>query len=372
MNKRNIWKYEETKEMLQIMLDNNYAGSFSNKHKQNMEIFRRIEHKMVESGYRYKNFMQIGVRWKNLKNLYTKAKRSNSKNEQQLFPYYEEMDSLLNRSLKKSSSEEYICTSDHEKEGYSLENSTEQFHNTANDSAPEAETETVHIKTTHTNEQKHISPTKVGTRHVSAQSHKPDRSSKLSATIAASKQELSDEFYRTQKRLIDYEFNLYVRQEEALIERMQETTRSMLEESMDMFFNRLKDVLGTQSVQHVEYDGAPALTVDILRRVMLGLIDGYMQTSDGSKYLRNPSKFHELLGGMLDTIVIQWHFDCIRSKHFDHCTAKQLNTILHGVSTYAEPCACRYVVLSATEYIDCYSHLHLSRQQYWYCYQLWF
>uniref|UniRef100_A0A182WBJ7 Myb/SANT-like DNA-binding domain-containing protein n=1 Tax=Anopheles minimus TaxID=112268 RepID=A0A182WBJ7_9DIPT len=253
MNKRNIWKYDETKEMLQIMLDNNYAGSFSNKHKQNMEIFRSIEHKMVESGYRYKNFLQIGVRWKNLKNLYTKAKRSNSKNEQQLFPYYEEMDSLLNRSLKNTSNEEFLCKFDHEQEsGFKPENLTEKFHNTANDSAPEPEPEPFHMRRKPKIESKSKSPTQVVIHDVPAQPHKSDRNSKLNATIAASKQELSDEFYRTQKRLIDYEFNLYVRQEEEFIERMQESTRTMLEESMDTFFTRLKDLMGAQSVQHVE------------------------------------------------------------------------------------------------------------------------
>ncbi|XP_049289581.1 uncharacterized protein LOC125767256 [Anopheles funestus] len=252
MNKRNIWKYDETKEMLQIMQDNNYSGAFGSKHKQNMEIFRKIENKMVENGYPYKNYMQIGVRWKNLKNLYTKAKRSNSKNEQQLFPFYEEMDSLLNRLLKKTSNEEYLCTSDLDETVFANESSTEQLSNGAENAAHQLDTEPVSRKSRHTIEPKNMSANKAGIRYGSAQLHKSDRNSKLSATIAMSKQELSDEFYRSQKRLIDYEFNLYVRKEEEFIDRIQQTTRTMLEESMDTFFTRLKDVLANQSVQHVE------------------------------------------------------------------------------------------------------------------------
>uniref|UniRef100_A0A182SSZ5 Uncharacterized protein n=1 Tax=Anopheles maculatus TaxID=74869 RepID=A0A182SSZ5_9DIPT len=80
-----------------------------------------------------------------------------------------------------------------------------------------------------------------------------DRNGKLGATLAMSKQELSDEFYRSQKRLIDYEFSLYVRKEEEFINRMQESTRTMLEEGMDQFFTRLKEVLaGHQRVQQEE------------------------------------------------------------------------------------------------------------------------
>ncbi|XP_052895645.1 uncharacterized protein LOC128302837 [Anopheles moucheti] len=255
MNKRNIWKYDETKEMLQIMQDNSYAGSFSSKHKQNMEIFRQIENKMIESGYRYKNYMQIGVRWKNLKNLYMKAKRSNSKNEQQLFPFYEEMDCLLNSLLVKTSSEEYLCKSDAEETITAAEHSMDLLSNANEDAAPQpqaTERSTVNLKRKHTNIPKKMPSTKVGMRYGPAPQSKPDRNSKLNATIPMSKQELSDEFYRSQKRLIDYEFNLYVRKEEEFIDRIHETTRTMLEESMDTFFTRLKDVLTNQSVQHVD------------------------------------------------------------------------------------------------------------------------
>uniref|UniRef100_A0A182PIH6 Myb/SANT-like DNA-binding domain-containing protein n=1 Tax=Anopheles epiroticus TaxID=199890 RepID=A0A182PIH6_9DIPT len=212
MNKRNIWKYEETKEMLQIMLDNNYAGSFSSKHRQNMEIFRKIENKMIESGYPYKNYMQIGVRWKNLKNLYMKAKRSNSKNEQQLFPFYEEMDNLLRQFYSHVSGDE----------------------NTTAEGDGDETTELVENKTPAAPERKH------------------PRKSVLDNTIATSKQELSDEFYRSQKRLIDYEFSLYVRKEEEMMDRIQETTRNMIEENMNKFFTHLKDVLAGPSVQQVE------------------------------------------------------------------------------------------------------------------------
>ncbi|XP_053663607.1 uncharacterized protein LOC128712758 [Anopheles marshallii] len=255
MNKRNIWKYDETKEMLQIMQDNNYAGSFSSKHKQNMEIFRRIENKMIESGYHYKNYLQIGVRWKNLKNLYMKAKRSKSKNQQQLFPYFEEMDCMLNHLPLKTSSEEYLFTSEPDETIAAAEHSIEQLSNANDDTAPKpqvTEVSTVNLKRKHTDIPKKMASTKVGKRYGPAQLPKSDRNSKLNATIAMSKQELSDEFYRSQKRLIDYEFNLYVRKEEEFIDRIHETTRTMLEESMDTFFTRLKDVLANQSVQHVE------------------------------------------------------------------------------------------------------------------------
>uniref|UniRef100_A0A182SLJ0 Myb/SANT-like DNA-binding domain-containing protein n=1 Tax=Anopheles maculatus TaxID=74869 RepID=A0A182SLJ0_9DIPT len=122
--------------MLQIMLDNSYASAFSSKHKQNMEIFRKIENKMIESGYHYKNYMQIGVRWKNLKNLYMKAKRSNSKNEQQLFPFYDEMDSLMSGLLKQASGEDYVVEPDEIDTVVKAESSAEKL-SIVNDNTPD-------------------------------------------------------------------------------------------------------------------------------------------------------------------------------------------------------------------------------------------
>uniref|UniRef100_A0A182K4C7 Myb/SANT-like DNA-binding domain-containing protein n=1 Tax=Anopheles christyi TaxID=43041 RepID=A0A182K4C7_9DIPT len=249
MNKRNIWKYEETKEMLQIMQDNSYAGSFSSKHKQNMEIFRKIENKMIESGYPYKNYMQIGVRWKNLKNLYTKAKRSNSKNEQQLFPFYEEMDNLLKRFYKSEtvSSEGNVGALD----SGEVMGDTKNTSSVAESSSGEHDRTFADIKPARNVERSGVTIGRAYGRLTSGQK-KAARKSALHTTIAMSKQELSDEFYRSQKRLIDYEFSLYVRKEQELIDRIQETTRTMMEENMNNFFTRLKDVLACQSVQQVE------------------------------------------------------------------------------------------------------------------------
>uniref|UniRef100_A0A182Y2D3 Myb/SANT-like DNA-binding domain-containing protein n=2 Tax=Anopheles stephensi TaxID=30069 RepID=A0A182Y2D3_ANOST len=241
------------------MQDNSYASSFSSKHKQNMEIFRKIENKMTESGYRYKNYLQIGVRWKNLKNLYMKARRSNSKNEQQLFPFYDEMDSLMGGLLKQASSEEYASELD-ETDTITREQHTpvKKLCN-ANDPTPKrTEEEPVPVKRkrgTSVTTMAEASPSrKAAELSPTVSVHtKVDRNGKLSATLAMSKQELSDEFYRSQKRLIDYEFSLYVRKEEELIDRMQESTRAILEEGMDKFFTRLKEVLGGhQTVQHEE------------------------------------------------------------------------------------------------------------------------
>lgn len=247
--------------MLQIMQDNNYASSFSSKHKQNMAIFRKIENKMIESGYHYKNYLQIGVRWKNLKNLYTKAKRSNSKNEQQLFPFYDEMDCLMSGLLKQASSEDYVSEPE-ESDTVLMGESTPEKRCNATDKTPsQTDTEASPVKRKREASEAMttgMSPVsrkaELNSYDVPAHVHsKPDRNGKLNATLAMSKQELSDEFYRSQKRLIDYEFSLYVRKEEELIDRMQQSTRAMLEEGMDKFFTRLKEVLaGHQTVQHEE------------------------------------------------------------------------------------------------------------------------
>uniref|UniRef100_A0A182QQG6 Myb/SANT-like DNA-binding domain-containing protein n=1 Tax=Anopheles farauti TaxID=69004 RepID=A0A182QQG6_9DIPT len=255
-NKRNVWKYDETKELLQIMQDNNYAHSFSNKHKQNVEIFRKIEKAMIQSGYHYKSYMQIGVRWKNLKNLYMKAKRSNSKSEQQLFPFYDEMDRLLNGSSDRVASEEHLTTPDPTDEpdrNETLVDESDSVQSTGFDQIKQRGS--TDLRQTR-NKGRFVAPKSFPTPLTRRTGQgRSDRTNRFEALVAMSKRELSEEFFRSQKRLIDYEFDLYARKEEEFIERIQTTTRTMLEESMDNFFTQLKDVMRCRTVEHVEVIG---------------------------------------------------------------------------------------------------------------------
>uniref|UniRef100_A0A182JMB8 Myb/SANT-like DNA-binding domain-containing protein n=1 Tax=Anopheles atroparvus TaxID=41427 RepID=A0A182JMB8_ANOAO len=229
MNRRNLWKYDETMELLFIMKQNNFPSQFSNKHNQNMQIFRLIEKQMTERGYRSKSGEQICVRWKNLKNLYQKVKRSNNKNEQDLFPYYVEMDELIGQQANKFSK-----AAGRDNDDGTIASERDE---TVEDGSEKARTSRSTVRTR--------VPKKRRFPYASSAVERTVRPvSKLEATLASSKQELSDEFYRTQKRLIDYEFNLYMRKEEELIGQLQETTRSMLEEYMDRFFAHLKHVVG--------------------------------------------------------------------------------------------------------------------------------
>uniref|UniRef100_A0A182N991 Myb/SANT-like DNA-binding domain-containing protein n=1 Tax=Anopheles dirus TaxID=7168 RepID=A0A182N991_9DIPT len=252
MNKRNVWKYDETKELLQIMLDNQYAHSFSNKHKQNVEIFRQIEKAMIQSGYHYKSYLQIGVRWKNLKNLYMKAKRSNSKNEQQLFPFYDEMDSLLSGPSHRAASEEHLTIPDQTEETECTETKVELHSVQSTDAEQTVRTDTEPRRPTSLKRCRFVTPKPFPSPLTRRTGQERNR---FEALVAMSKRELSEEFFRSQKRLIDYEFDLYARKEEEFIERIQQTTRTMLEESMDKFFNQLRDVMRCQTVQHVEVIG---------------------------------------------------------------------------------------------------------------------
>ncbi|XP_058066502.1 uncharacterized protein LOC131216107 [Anopheles bellator] len=235
MNKRNVWKYDETKELLQIMMEKNFAAAFTTKHHRNVVIYRKIERLLFLRGYPHKNFGQIAVRWKNLKNLYMRAKRSNDANQRQLFPFYEEMDVLLN-SVKtnppESSSERVVNDGD-----------TDDVVEEMDDRSREAsEDRTEQDETTEQNPKQSL-PLSARSLRRNPRAYGRRRSTGFHAIIAESKQELSDEFYRTQKRLIDYEFSLHAQREEAYMKEIQSSTRAMLEEQTERFFCRLNEFI---------------------------------------------------------------------------------------------------------------------------------
>ncbi|XP_052860953.1 zinc finger and SCAN domain-containing protein 29-like [Anopheles cruzii] len=235
MNKRNIWKYDETKELLQIMLEKNFAASFTTRHHRNVLIFRKIERLLFLRGYPYKNFEQIAVRWKNLKNLYTRAKRSKDPNQRQLFPFYEEMEELLSSVQTKppeSGSEQAM--NDADTDDAAEETVDGGRHREASEDRTEQE------ETTQQDPRQSL-PLSARPLRRNPRAYGRRRSTGFDAIIAESKQELSDEFYRTQKRLIDYEFSLHAQREEAYMNEIQSTTRAMLEEQTERFFCRLNE-----------------------------------------------------------------------------------------------------------------------------------
>ncbi|XP_050094154.1 uncharacterized protein LOC126576893 [Anopheles aquasalis] len=270
-NRRNVWKYEETKEMLQIMLDNNFVQQFSTKHNNNVQIYQQIEKMMIERGFRHKTYEQISVRWKNLKNLHMVAKRSNSQNERQLFPYYDEMDELLAFTKRKpprqitiqpklstptgkAKNRRYgtITEGSPSSESIHMEIALEEP-----DSAPD---ETVEDRLEE-EEEEEIDDPPVRTPRARVYARRrllsvPKRPNRLQSAIPASKHDLNDEFFRTQKRLIDYEFNLHAKREEEYMQQINLAMKELMEENMEAFFLRLRDFMEDQRAE-LASEGSP-------------------------------------------------------------------------------------------------------------------
>ncbi|XP_049542779.1 uncharacterized protein LOC125955681 [Anopheles darlingi] len=263
--RRNVWKYDETKEMLQIMLENNFVQAFSTKHNTNVQIYRQIEKIMNERGFRHKTYEQIGVRWKNLKNLHMIAKRSNDLNERHLFPYYDEVDELVSLTKRKPrqitiqpklsarplNTKSRIVTI--KAEPVEASPSSQSLHMEIAledpDSAPD---ETVEERLEEDEEQVDDLPARAPRVRVYARRRMPPgpkQPTRLQSAIASSKQDLNDEFYRTQKRLIDYEFNLHAQREEEYMQQINLSTKELMEEHMEAFFVRLKEFMDEQRAE---------------------------------------------------------------------------------------------------------------------------
>lgn len=95
--KRNLWDADETRAMLNIMIEQNYLSLFDGKTYKREELYKKIKEELCKCGYDGKNERQIETRWKNLKRNYWAAKKNyNAKSgERELCPFYEELEVLL-------------------------------------------------------------------------------------------------------------------------------------------------------------------------------------------------------------------------------------------------------------------------------------
>ena len=93
---RNVWKDAEVKCLLEIFQEENVLALFDGKRYKNAEIYKLVEQKMIERGYKSKSADQIKNKWKALKSQYSNCVKNNARsgmdrNECEYFGLLEEI-----------------------------------------------------------------------------------------------------------------------------------------------------------------------------------------------------------------------------------------------------------------------------------------
>ncbi|XP_041760994.1 zinc finger protein with KRAB and SCAN domains 2-like [Anopheles merus] len=91
MARRNVWTPEETRELLAIIKELDLMKLFGEE--RNTKLYQITENEMKQRGYFDKDAFQIEHKWKNLKRSYYKTKRENYLAES--CEYFEELDELM-------------------------------------------------------------------------------------------------------------------------------------------------------------------------------------------------------------------------------------------------------------------------------------
>uniref|UniRef100_A0A2M4BW21 Myb/SANT-like DNA-binding domain-containing protein n=1 Tax=Anopheles marajoara TaxID=58244 RepID=A0A2M4BW21_9DIPT len=181
MARRNVWTYEETKELLSVIKDKGLIRHFGEE--QNKKLYGIAEAEMRKRGFPDKGAFQIEHKWKNLKRVYYKTKREDYLSES--CEFFEELDELMSERLQQNQAKQDAAVSPRRPKPV-----------------------LVHFD-------------------------------KLLAKIGVIERENNEEFFRKQKDLINYEFELYTQDERQFSQRLS----SVLEKNAEDFCFRAQQIL---------------------------------------------------------------------------------------------------------------------------------
>ncbi|XP_049286606.1 uncharacterized protein LOC125765465 [Anopheles funestus] len=241
MTKRNMWAYDETLEMLNIMLEQESLKAMNGRPFRKDKAFRLVCEEMIQRGYNTKDPKQIENRWKNLKKRYVDLQKNSDLGEINQFQYYDEIDVLMKGkppatesklyelTIARVESKQNLATEDvltkttsspiPEDSGDDSVRSEENDRKTALDSKPQS--------------------AKCIPRRSQRSRKRPTYLSDLSETpktiVPPCRITTEEEAYRNQKKLIDYQFGLYSKAQEESDQKFLNMSRQMLDECNERF-----------------------------------------------------------------------------------------------------------------------------------------
>ncbi|XP_058120475.1 uncharacterized protein LOC131284940 [Anopheles ziemanni] len=268
--KRSLWSYDETLEMLNIMMDQESLKAMNGRPFRKEKAFRLIQEEMAQRGFQQKDAKQIEYRWKNLKKRYIDIQKNPDSGDTPSFQYYDEIDLLMNgrteaggtRVTKPSRSageitKERAVTSTSPKATTKPEPMDDSVvspakndqHDTSidesfcDDVAMEEEVVEEPAETSDASQRRSQRSTKGQNPRYNADNFRAAPSSSLSTPRVT-----EDEQYRSQKRLIDYQFGLYSRLQQESDEKFLQMSREMLIQCNVRFETFVSEVLAESDI----------------------------------------------------------------------------------------------------------------------------
>uniref|UniRef100_A0A182P9R4 Myb/SANT-like DNA-binding domain-containing protein n=1 Tax=Anopheles epiroticus TaxID=199890 RepID=A0A182P9R4_9DIPT len=240
MSKRIMWTYDETLEMLNIMLRQESLKAMNGRPFRKEKAFRRIYEELMQRGYKTKDPRQIEHRWKNLKRQYMDAQKDTKQGK--LFLYYDEIDVLMKGKPPSGTSQESkLCELVIAKvepqpgtftEEMLIETEVEPLEKEECEDSAIAGEEVVEETVTEPPPQADA-PKIVPKRE--KRNRKRQNIELPSAYLPTYKTVSEEEVFRNQKRLIDYQFGLYSRAQEESDQKFLAMSRQMMDESNEKF-----------------------------------------------------------------------------------------------------------------------------------------
>ncbi|XP_053660199.1 uncharacterized protein LOC128709236 [Anopheles marshallii] len=240
MTKRNMWTYDETLEMLNIMLEQESLKAMNGRPFRKDKAFRLICEEMMQRGYNTKDPKQIEYRWKNLKKHYMELQRDPNLNDTNPFQYYDEIDVLIKGKPPSTMSKLYELSISRvelkpNKDAEGVFTDTNSLPTMQEDSEGDS------VKSEENNTKPAIvapSPQVKCSPRRSKRSRKPltYRPNETQITCLPPYSITTEqEAYRNQKKLIDYQFGLYSKVQEESDQKFLDMSRQMLDECNERF-----------------------------------------------------------------------------------------------------------------------------------------
>ncbi|XP_050078015.1 uncharacterized protein LOC126564928 [Anopheles maculipalpis] len=255
MTKRNLWSYEETLEMLNIMLEQESLKAMNRRPFRKDKAFRLVCEEMVHRGYNTKDPKQIENRWKNLKKRYMDLEKDPKMGESNPFQFYNLIDVLMKgkpppppplpqsppspQSPAAPKSKLYalsICRVDQKPRVDAEETFDEPEEPTQDDCEDDhIKNETIEETVAESTQHSITSTPRRSKRYRKRPTLSYRRNETPKTSLPTYKLATEEEAFRNQKKLIDYQFGLYSKAQEESDQKFLNMSRQMLDECNQKF-----------------------------------------------------------------------------------------------------------------------------------------
>ncbi|XP_050086342.1 uncharacterized protein LOC126571661 [Anopheles aquasalis] len=235
MKTRNVWTYDETLEMLNIMHEQESLKAMNGRPFRKDKAFRLVNEELARRGYLLRDPKKIEHRWKNLKRKYFDLLRDPNLSETDSFLYFDEIDLLMKGKTPKQDAYQPQSKSAPDKV---IKEEPSDYLTARSVTGDDEEVERPRKELTRPIQQRRSLRT---TKGKSSRYNMENVLQRSSPSFEGNSTE--DLVYRLQTRLMNYQFDLYSTAQRESDETFLDMSRQLMEESNERFNTILDELL---------------------------------------------------------------------------------------------------------------------------------